>query len=240
MELHICHLYPELLNAYGDVGNLKVLTYRAKERGIMVYVHDHSVGDVLDKNECDIILCGGGQDFEMQIVLRDLEGEKKEFLREYIEDGGVMLSVCSGYEMLGTSYITAAGDKAKGLGILPVHTEKGEKRVIGNIAVSMEGVPVVGFENHVGKMYIGDLQPLGHVLTGFGNNGEDTTEGLLYKGTYCTYLHGPLLAKNPELADKILEAALTKKYGECTLSPLDDTLEIAARNAILARMGIMV
>ncbi|MDD6308700.1 MAG: glutamine amidotransferase [Clostridia bacterium] len=238
MELHICHLYPDLLNLYGDIGNVKILQYRAEKRGITVHVHSHSVGDQFNKDMYDIVMFGGGQDFEMSIVSKDLSGKNKEKMAQYIEDGGVLLAICGGYQMLGDYYMTAEGEKIDGLGILQFYTNGGTKRLIGNAVIDINGDMVVGFENHAGRTYIGQYQPLGKVVSGYGNNGEDGGEGLKYKETYCTYLHGPVLSKNPALADHLILTALKKRYPEATLAPIDDSMEISANQSMLNRLQI--
>ncbi len=238
MKLRICHLYPELLNMYGDVGNVKILKRRAEARGILVEVTNLSAGEAFDKAQYDIVMLGGGQDFEMGIVSRDMVGEKKEALRAYMEEEGVFLAVGSGYQMLGKSYYSSGGEETEGLGLLPFATEKSEARFVGNIAVEIGGDTCVGFENHLGKTNISGLAPLGRVLSGFGNNGEDGEEGLRYKNTCCTFLHGPFLAKSPEFADKLLLTALKKRYDLENLVPLDDTNENKAREVILKNLGI--
>lgn len=236
MELNICYLYPELLSTYGDMGNLKILSYRATSRGITVNVYTHSVGDVFDGDKYDIVILGGGQASALSVVSSDMSGDKKQAVSKYIEDGKVMLAICGGYQLLGEYYTSAQGEKIDGLGILPIHTDASDKRYTGNIAVDIYGEKCVGFENHSGKTYIGELSPLGKVISGQGNNGEDGGEGVRYKNTFCTYLHGPFLSKNPGIADKILHEALVRKYSEVKLMPLDDEYEISAKKSILNKI----
>lgn len=238
MELNICHLYPELLNMYGDIGNILILKSRAAARGIDVKVINHSVGDVFDSESTDIVMFGGGQDFEMSVVERDIKDRIIGDMRMFIETGGVMLAICGGYQMLGRYYVTPEGDRLDGLGILQHYTEGGERRLIGNIATDIDGYLAIGFENHAGRTYIGDMEPLGKVLKGFGNNGEDGYEGLRYKNTYCTYLHGPFLSKNPRIADELISAALKRKYGTVSLTPLDDDFEDSARRMMQKKMEV--
>ncbi|MDP4133913.1 MAG: glutamine amidotransferase [Bacillota bacterium] len=233
MEINIVHLYPDLLNTYGDLGNLWILRERAKARGIDVKIHNVSV--LNDINECDLLFLGGGQDFEQSLVIEDLIKNKKQYIKDYIENEGVCLCICGGYQLLGEYYMSAAGEKLPGISILPIRTEAGHKRLIGNIIVQGENEIYVGFENHAGRTYIGDLKPFGKVLSGHGNNGEDGLEGCIYKNTYCTYMHGPLLSKNPILADELLIKALSKKYGNVTLNPLNDYYENQAKKAVLMR-----
>lgn len=237
IELNICHLYPDLLNVYGDLGNILVLKHRAEKRGIDVKVHNISLGDSFDSAKYDIVFFGGGQDYEQTIVAEDLIKVKSSGIVEYIEKSGVFLSICGGYQLLGKYYTTPDGEKLNGLGVLDLYTEGGSTRFIGNTVIYNEEFDetYVGFENHSGRTYIGDLKPLGKVIAGFGNNGVDGYEGCTYKNTYCTYFHGSLLSKNPELADRLLLTALKLKDPFYTFSPLDDTLELKAKQFIIER-----
>ncbi len=216
MELNICHLYPDLLNVYGDIGNILVLKYRAQQRGIKINVSNVSIKDSFPIDKYDIALFGGGQDYEQSIVSKDMVETKKDDLTEYIEKGKVLLAICGGYQLLGKYYTTPEGEKLDGLDILDIYTEGGDIRFIGNTVIKNEefNETYVGFENHSGRTYIGNLKPLGKVIAGYGNNGEDQEEGCIYKNTFCTYFHGSLLSKNPELADRLLSTALKNKYGE--------------------------
>jgi lipid II isoglutaminyl synthase (glutamine-hydrolysing) len=237
MELNICHLYPDLLNVYGDFGNILILKYRAEQRGINVNVFNVSMGDAFDSEKYDIVLFGGGQDYEQSIVSNDLMEVKSEALTNYIESSKVFLCICGGYQLLGKYYTTPEGEKLNGLGVLDIYTEGGEKRFIGNTVIHNDDFneTYTGFENHSGRTYIGNLKPLGKVIAGYGNNGEDGYEGCIYKNTYCTYFHGSLLSKNPELADRLILQALNHKYGEVALQPLDDSFEIKAKEFIINR-----
>ncbi|NFB57167.1 glutamine amidotransferase [Clostridium botulinum] len=238
MELNICHLYPDLLNVYGDIGNILVLKYRAQQRGIKINVSNVSIKDSFPIDKYDIALFGGGQDYEQSIVSKDMVETKKDDLTEYIEKGKVLLAICGGYQLLGKYYTTPEGEKLDGLDILDIYTEGGDIRFIGNTVIKNEefNETYVGFENHSGRTYIGNLKPLGKVIAGYGNNGEDQEEGCIYKNTFCTYFHGSLLSKNPELADRLLSTALKNKYGdEIELEPLDDNLEFKAKEFIVNR-----
>lgn len=238
MELNICHLYPDLLNVYGDIGNILILKYRAEQRDISVNIFNVSINDAFEGSRYDIVFFGGGQDYEQSIVSEDLINTKKPALLQYIENDKVFLSICGGYQLLGKYYTTPDGEKLNGLGILDIYTEGGDKRFIGNTIIYNEDFKetYVGFENHSGRTYIGkSLKPLGKVISGFGNNGEDGFEGCIYKNTFGTYFHGSLLSKNPELADRILMLALSKKYPDLILKPLDDSLEISAKEFIKKR-----
>lgn len=238
MELNICHLYPDLLNVYGDIGNILVLKYRAQQRGIKINVSNVSIKDSFPIDKYDITLFGGGQDYEQAIVSKDMVETKKDDLTEYIEKGKVLLAICGGYQLLGKYYTTPEGEKLDGLNILDIYTEGGDTRFIGNTVIKNEDFneTYVGFENHSGRTYIGNLKPLGKVIAGYGNNGEDKQEGCIYKNTFGTYFHGSLLSKNPELADRLLSTALKNKYGEdIKLEPLDDNLESKAKEFIVNR-----
>lgn len=239
MELNICHLYPDLLNVYGDVGNILILKHRAESRGIKVNIIDVSLNDNFNKDETDILFFGGGQDFEQSIVSNDLKTNKKDSLQQYIEEGKVTLAICGGYQLLGNYYTLPNGEKIEGLGILDIYTEAGDKRFIGNTVIYNEDFDetYVGFENHSGRTFIKNLKPFGKCVHGFGNNGNDGYEGCVYKNTFCTYFHGSLLSKNPELADRFLNIALEKKYGEINLALLDDTLELKAKKIMIDRLN---
>lgn len=238
MELNICHLYPDLLNVYGDVGNILILKHRAEARGIKVNIINTSLNDEFDVENTDILFFGGGQDYEQSIVSDDLKTNKKDKLKEYVESNKVVIAICGGYQLLGNYYMTPNGERIEGLGILDIHTDGGETRFIGNTVIHNEefNETYVGFENHSGRTYINGLKPLGKCITGFGNNGEDGYEGCIYKNTYCSYFHGSLLSKNPELADRFLSIALNNKYENVILEPLDDTLELKAKNYMIKRL----
>ncbi|MDP4143751.1 MAG: type 1 glutamine amidotransferase [Bacillota bacterium] len=237
MELNICHLYPDLLNVYGDIGNILILKYRAEKRNIKVNIFNVSLKDKFEGSKYDIVFFGGGQDYEQSIVSEDLNETKKFGISEYIHNGKVFLSICGGYQLLGKYYTTPDGEKLSGLDILDIYTEGGDTRFIGNTIIHNEefNETYVGFENHSGRTYINNLKPLGKVIVGYGNNGKDGYEGCIYKNTYCTYFHGSLLSKNPELTDRLLKTALERKYSEVNLSPIDDTAELMAKEFIILR-----
>ncbi len=239
MELTICHLYPDLLNVYGDVGNVLILKHRASLRGIDVNIVNCSIGDDLDTDNTDIIFFGGGQDFEQSIVSDDLNNVKKQPLTEYVEEGKVLLAICGGYQLLGKYYTAPNGEKIEGLGILDIYTEGGNTRFIGNTEIVNEefNETYVGFENHSGRTYINSHKPLGKCVHGYGNNGSDGYEGCIYKNTFGSYFHGSFLSKNPEFADRLLTLALQKKYGEeIKLEPLKDEFELKAKQSIIGRL----
>ena len=231
MELNIYHLYPDVLNLYGDRGNVLCMQRRLEWRGMQANIVNVPIGTKLDAKNCDLIFIGGGQDFEQEVLLDDLKGEKTAELKAAIEDGVPVLAICGGYQMLGQYYKTWDGQQCDFTGALDLYTVGSEQRMIGNYMFSCEeaGCNIVGFENHSGKTYLGSgVRPLGRVLEGSGNNGEDGTEGARYKNVFASYSHGCLLPKNPKLADLILQTALERKYGACTLPSLPDTLETAA------------
>lgn len=230
-------MYPDLLNVYGDVGNILILKYRSENRGIKTVISHISVNDNFDAEKYDIVFFGGGQDYEQSIVSDDLKTKKRKDVIRYIEDSKVFLSICGGYQLLGKYYVTPKGEEITGLHALDIYTKAGNKRFIGNTVIYNQDFneTYVGFENHSGKTYIGSLKPLGKVLAGYGNNGEDGYEGCIYKNTFCTYFHGSLLSKNPELADRLIFLALQRKYGKVILPPLDDTYELKAKEFIIKR-----
>lgn len=239
MELNICHLYPDILNLYGDRGNVLCMRKRLNWRGIEANVEEVSIGQKLEASKYDLLFIGGGQDFEQEVLLPDLRGEKTQELISAIEDGLPVLAICGGYQMLGQYYKTWDGQQCDFTGALDLYTVGSEQRMIGNYMFSCEeaGCNIVGFENHSGKTYLGSgVKPLGKVLEGYGNNGEDGTEGTRYKNVFASYSHGCLLPKNPKLADLILQTALERKYGALTLPPLPDTLETAAHTYMENRL----
>lgn len=240
MELNICHMYPDLLNVYGDVGNILILKYRCESRGIKTNIFHVSLKDDFNPDKYDIVFFGGGQDSEQTLVSKDLKNAKKNNIINYIEKNKVFLSICGGYQLLGKYYVTSEGKEIEGLNALDIYTKSSPKRFIGNTVIYNNDFneTYVGFENHSGKTYIGSLKPLGKVLAGYGNNGEDGYEGCIYKNTFCSYFHGSLLSKNPELADRLIKLALENKYGKFILPPLDDTYELKAKKFIINREGV--
>jgi len=241
MELKICHLYPDVLNLYGDGGNIRALENRLRWRGLDVSVRPLPLGETDDLTGYDLIFIGGGQDFEQELLLADLARGKGENLRSAIEDGVCVLAVCGGYQMLGEYYQNQAGRRCGFLGAIDFYTVAGETRMIGNFAfrcgTNSGGSVVVGFENHSGETYLGPgVVSLGWVLKGYGNNGSDSGEGVRWKNVFGTYSHGPVLPKNPALCDMILESALARKYGSCALAPLPDAAERAARATALKEL----
>jgi len=262
-SLTIGWLYPDLMNTYGDRGNIITLIKRGQWRGIKVEVKRLNPGfNHKQLTICNMLVMGGAQDIQQEIVGEDLK-KKNKILKQMINDGTPGLFVCGGFQFLGKYYKEADGTIVNGLGIFDLYTENpGENhpRLIGNIAIkfnidilrasdsesrssfstsSNSKNVIIGFENHGGRTYLGkNIKPFGKVLKGFGNNGKDGFEGAVYKNSFGTYLHGPILPKNPELADHLIKLSLIRKYKEFTLDPLDDTIEKKAKDTILNRLKI--
>lgn len=241
MELKICHMYPDVLNLYGDRGNVLCMTKRLAWRGIDASVTKLPIGVQESLAQFDLIFIGGGQDFEQEVLLDDLHRGKDRELIAAINDGVCFLTICGGFQMMGSYYETYDHKRCDFIGAVDLWTVGSEQRMIGNYKYkcteSAGGSTVVGFENHSGKTWLGKgVEPLGHVLAGFGNNGEDGTEGVHYKNLFGTYSHGPVLPKNPEFCDMLLLTALSRKYGIGRLDPLDDAAELAAHDAMCAKL----
>lgn len=242
MELKICHMYPDVLNLYGDRGNVICMRSRLERRGIDCAVTRLPIGSAASLAGFDLVFIGGGQDFEQQVLLDDLHRGKAQEIRAAIADGVTFLTICGGYQMLGSYYETYDGQHCDFIGALDLYTVGSKTRMIGNYKFkcgeAAGGSVVVGFENHSGKTHLGrGVEPLGTVLAGFGNNGEDGTEGAHYKNVFGTYSHGPMLPKNPEFCDMLLATALERRYGKAELAPLDDTLELLAHDEMCARVN---
>ena len=218
-ELNACHLYGNLMNTYGDIGNLLVMDYYCKKMNIKLNYELISLEDNFDEKKYDFVLFGGGQDYEQSVIANDLQ-TKKEALTRYIENNGTLLAVCGGYQLLGQYYIDANGNKIAGVGALSHYTrgqKEGEQRLIGNVKIKNEtfNEEYIGFENHGGRTFLGeDEQPLGTIIEGNGNNGEDQGEGVIYKNTFGTYFHGPILARNENLAVRMINTAMKQRYGD--------------------------
>ena len=241
MELKICHLYPDVLNLYGDGGNIACMRRRLEWRGVGAELVSMPIGSRETLSGFDIVFIGGGQDFEQQVLLEDLHRGRAAEIRAAAEDGVVFLTICGGYQMMGNYYETHDGKRCDFIGLLDLYTVGAEKRMIGNYKFrctpAAGGSVVVGFENHSGRTFLGpSLEPLGRVISGFGNNGVDGTEGAHWKNVFGTYSHGPMLPKNPEFCDLLLASALERKYGSCELSPLDDAAETAAHDEMCAKL----
>lgn len=227
-SLHLAHLYGDLLNTYGDVGNILALRYYANLMDADLTTKVISIEQSFDPDQFDLAFFGGGQDYEQMIVSKDIQ-TKRDGIVKFINDDKPMLAICGGYQLLGHYYIGADGEKIQGIGALDHYTlSQDHHRFIGDITIKNEqtGETYHGFENHNGKTYTGKSeQPLGVVVDGHGNNGEDHQEGAIYKQTYCSYFHGPILTRNGELAKRMLLKALHNKYPDADLSA-QEALEI--------------
>src|SRR6185312_10304820 len=231
-RLRIAHLYPDVMNIYGDRGNVIALRYRCEARGIEVEVVDVNVGDDFDPAAFDIVLMGGGQDREQRRIADDLVARGPR-LKAAIEDGLPALAVCGGFQMFGHRYVDQDGGVIPGIGVFDLETRHPgarASRCIGDVILDTASGQVVGFENHGGRTYLAEGQaPFGKVRRGFGNNAEDGREGARHKNAIGTYLHGSLLPKNPALADALILEALRRRYGpEVALASLDDAPESRA------------
>ena len=217
MKLRICHLYGNLMNTYGDNGNLLMLQHRAKKFGYEVETTLISLEEDFNPEEFDIVMFGGGQDYEQTVVAKDLQN-KKDTLIEYIEDDGVVVAICGGFQLLGRYYVNASGERLNGISAIDVCTNgQFPNRLIGDVEIFNEefGETYLGYENHIGRTYLGkNMKPLGKVVKGFGNNEEDHVEGCHYKNVFCSYFHGPILVRNQHLADRIIETAAQRQLSK--------------------------
>ncbi|KRN75281.1 hypothetical protein IV73_GL000443 [Weissella kandleri] len=216
-QINAAHLYADLMNTYGDYGNLVALRYYAQQIGVDFNVDVVSIGDEFHDQKYDFVLFGGGQDYEEQVVAADLP-TKSAAIKRYIEADGPFLGVCGGFQLLGEYFLLADGTRVEGISAMRHYTlNQPHNRFTGNIRIQSEetGQIYVGFENHQGRTFIADNErPLGNVLSGNGNNGEDHGEGLIYKNVFGTYFHGPILTRNGNLALRMLAIILKRKYPE--------------------------
>lgn len=239
--LRVAHFYPRLMNIYGDRGNVMCLRHRCEARGISFELTELGIGDRFEAASYDLIFAGGAQDREQRTVSDDLLRTKAGAICDAVESGMAMLAVCGAYQLFGKFYRDSTGAELPGAGIFDLYTEHPGatgRRCIGNIVIDWESAAgvqtVVGFENHGGRTRLGaGARPLGRVRSGSGNNGEDRTEGAVYRNAIGTYIHGSLLPKNPALADHVIALALTQRYGEAALAPIDDRAELRAHAAAL-------
>jgi len=257
MTLNICHLYPDLMDTYGDRGNIITIQKRCQNRGVKTTISYISIGDDLKSNTYDLFFFGGGQDKAQEIVGEDLLS-KSRALKESIEKGAVLLSICGGYQLLQKYFKTSDNVKIPGIGLFNAYTEASDTRMMQNLLIEINpkllsdiknAYPqatnyepptnkLIGFENHSGKTYLEEgTIPLGTVISGGGNNGEDKLEGAVYKNAFGCYLHGSLLPKNPHFADFLITKALEKNYGKVKLKPLDDTIEWQAHKSAIQRIS---
>jgi len=237
-KIRLCHLYPDLLNLYGDRGNILALMRRAGLRGIDFSVEAVSIGEEFNPDRYDMIFLGGGQDAEQNILRNDFVAVKGTKIKEAVAKNKVFLCICGGFQMMGNYYEEHDGHRIECLGALDVWTVGKKNRFIGDTVYTCEILPekntLYGFENHSGRTYLGDgVKPLAKVLCGSGNNGEDGTEGAVYKNVYCTYSHGSFLPKNPAMTDFLIKRALEVQKGEeVVLAPLASDIEDFARKAL--------
>ena len=224
MRIVVGHLYPDYLNIYADRGNIAVLAHRAAWRGHELEVRPLGLGDEVDPTVYDVLYVGGGQDREQALVASDI-ASKADGLRAAVEGGTPLLAVCGGYQLLGRFYRDRQGSELAGAGVFPLETVAGDRRMIGDVLMECsfdgESRTLAGFENHAGRTLLDPgAEPLGRVVAGFGNDGESGFEGCRVGNAVGTYLHGPLLPRNPWLADRLLSRVLGAE-----LEPLPDELE---------------
>jgi len=239
--LRVAHLYPRLMNIYGDRGNIMCLRRRCEARGVGFELAEPGIGDRFDPAAHDLIFAGGAQDREQRAVADDLLATKAAAIREAIEENVALLAVCGAYQLFGRFYRDATGAELPGAGVFDLYTEHpGEhvQRCIGNIVIEWQSPlgaqTIVGFENHGGRTRLGtEARPLGRVRSGSGNNGSDGSEGAVYRNAIGTYIHGSLLPKNPALADHVIALALRRRHGDIVLAPIDDRAELRAHAAAL-------
>jgi lipid II isoglutaminyl synthase (glutamine-hydrolysing) len=258
MQLTLGWLYPDLMSTYGDRGNILVLQKRAAWRGIDISVIPITLETTeAQLSKLDILFGGGSQDREQELVMRDLKGKKGTIIRKLIDDALPAIFVCGAPQLMGKYYEPAVGKRIEGLGIFDMETKNpgpDSPRLIGNVVAEVQNIKltinnqpstnniIVGFENHGGRTYLGkNAKPFAKIVKGNGNNGEDGTEGVVYKNAIGCYFHGPLLPKNPVIADWFLRTALERKYDKTVvLEPLDDSLEESARQAIAKRLNVNI
>lgn len=240
MKLILGYLYPDLMNIYGDTGNVITLKKRCEWRNIEFEIKKISLEtDPEELKKCDLFFFGGGQDRQQIIVSEDLHKRTGAILKKMLESGAPLLAICGGFQLLGKFY-NFEGKSLPGINFFDIETRAGKTRFINNVLLETDLTGqrefLIGFENHSGRTYIlnNKTQPLGKVISGHGNNGEDCTEGAIKNNAVGSYLHGSLLPKNPFLADFLLKKALSRKYGEVVLKPLEDNIEKQAREAAMA------
>jgi len=241
MKLVIAHLYPEQMNIYGDNGNLAALAFRLKSRGIDFRIRKINLNTPLKNNSFDLLFGGGGQDRQQAAIAPSLIKHKKVILQA-AQANIPMLVICGTYQLFGRFFQPFNQPKLTGIGVFDAYTTASHQRKIGNILtqlnpkISSSPSTLIGFENHSGNTFLGkNCRPLGKVIKGFGNNGFDKTEGAVVNNVFGSYLHGPLLPKNPHLCDYLIQAALKIKYGSVKLETLNDQLEWQAHQAAVKK-----
>lgn len=234
-KIIIGHLYPKQMNVYGDMGNVITLTYRLEQRGFDVsYKPIDSVSE-LQKAKVDILVGGGGQDSNQDVVQLDLT-RNKQLLKQLAEDGMPMLMICGLYQLFGHRFIVSESHVIEGIGVLDIETKAGDTRLIGNVVAKSSFGVLVGFENHSGRTFLSDgASPLATVVKGAGNNGETRDEGAIYNNVFGSYLHGPCLAKNPQFADEIIKRSFSQKGLSTELTAIDDSIEKRAAALAMRR-----
>lgn len=238
-ELNLAHLYPKLLNIYGDMGNITTLKKRCEWRDILLSITNIEPGSAINPDDFDMYFIGGGQDLQQIMVSKELQKNKSAF-HYAAEHNAVFLAICGGYQLLGEYYQPHEGEKLLGINLLDVYTVAGQKRFIGNVTAETSFLTpheLVGFENHSGLTFLNSgTKPLAETLVGNGNNGQDKTEGARKRNVFGTYLHGSLLPKNPHFADYLIELALEKKYGKkIRLNPLNDSIETQTHASLIRK-----
>ena len=250
LSIRICHLYPDLLNTYGDKGNATALLKRCQWRDIGAEVVSVTLGDDFAPDMYDIVCIGGGQEREQAAVCQDLIQNKVQQIKEAIASGKVFLCVSSGMQIMGNYYVNSQGEKIEGLGAIDLWTEAGNNKIQGDVVASCDFIGgredqdtyIVGFESHTGRTYLGDgVKPLAKVIVGQGNNGTDGTEGAVVENVFCSYLHGSLLPKNYRLTDLLIYRALVNKYGQDVADGVmaqtpDSVAEELARKGCISRL----
>jgi len=242
LNLRTAVLYPDRMRINGDYGNLLVFSNRCRWRGISVETHTLLPGDTMPADFFDILLFGGGQDRRQQtFVADDMIKSKAGGIRQAVEGGMVVLATGGGYQMSGRFFATGENARIPGLGLLDMWTVDSEDQISGDIIIDTDFLKprtMVGFESHSGKTYLGGADmPLGRRVIGQGNNGEDAFEGCRSRTVFGTYLHGPILPRNPHFTDHLIHLALDRRYGDIPLAPLDDSLEWEAHQSVLVQSG---
>lgn len=247
MNLRIAHLYPEVMNLYGDKGNLIALQRRCGWRGISCTISAVGLGDPFRPDLFDLVFIGGGQNHEQDLLQSDLKESKASMIRQAVEEGMVFLCICGGYQMMGHYFEQQNGERIPGIGALDLFTIDHPDRLTGDLICKSDELAekgldelLVGFENHSGRTWLGpSVKPLATVIIGQGNNGVDQTEGAIYKNVFCTYAHGSFLPKNPDMTDHLIELAIRRRDESFPgLQQLDNTFENKARDAIMKSCGI--
>jgi len=239
--VRLCHLYPAQMNIYADRGNIAVLRRRLEWRGLRLDVTEAGIGGPISPGAHDLYYLGGGQDRDQALVAEDMARTKGAALRSAVEDGAALLAVCGGYQLVGRGYVGVDGAAMPGIGVVDAETVAGETRLIGDVLIKAtlgdQAREVAGFENHAGRTHLGPgATPFGTVMAGHGNDGVSGMEGVVHLRAIGTYLHGPVLPRNPWVADTLLRWALAHRTGrEEALEPLDDSLEDAARSVARGR-----